>query len=109
MSLINQPSPLTPAQQFLMQFQQAFTMSFNFSKQHVANRFNSIWNNSDQKNLSPDKAWAALGTNAVFVRHSLITAAQMINVWVPNSISVTEPNGWQVTENNDGTITAMQS
>ncbi len=109
MSLIYTPPILTPAQNFCLKFQKDFTFTFNFSKTQVMNRFNSVWNNPDQENLSPDKAWQALGTNAVLVRHSIMAIAQFVNSIVPNTVSVIEPTDWNITENKDGSITAVHT
>lgn len=71
--------------------------------------YNLIWNNADQANLSPDKAWAALGTNAVAMRTNALAVIAAINSVMPAALPSGEPAGWTVVQNNDGSITATHA
>ena len=58
---------------------------FTQMKQSGMMLFNSFWVNPDQTNLSPDKTWAAMGTDAVAARHAYLGMASFVNAVVAGS------------------------
>lgn len=82
---------------------------FHVLSSAVTTWFHEIWNNPDQVNLSPDKAWAALGVNAVAVRTSFGGLVAFINAAAPGALTLAEPTNWTLTQNQDGSILAVKS
>lgn len=105
MSLI-QSSPLTPSQILANRVQQIANGLYNSIVFEMKSLFNGIWNNPS---LTPDLAWAALGTNAVQARHAWVGLVQFVNAIQAGSITDVEPGNWTLTENNDGSIIAVKN
>ncbi len=106
MSIFTPPSTLTSTQKFTAGMASLIQGTFTIFSENMISMYHSIWQNQDQVNLSPDKSWAALGTNAVQYRSAYLAAASFINANHPGLLP-DEPAGWIVTNNQDGSITAV--
>lgn len=109
MGLFTPPTPLTPAQ---ILYGQVITGSANYFQALAAfltQKFNLIWSNSDQTNLSPDKAWAALGTDAVGIRMAFGVVVTALNTIQAGVLPLAEPSDWTLTQHDDGSITAVKN
>lgn len=98
----------TPAEKFAQLALYQVQTTFRLFSGGLTRLFNEIWTNSDQTNLSPDKAWASLGVNAVQFRTAYLAAAAFINA-NNSGLMPSEPAGWTVTNNQDGTVTCVAS
>ena len=100
--------PVTAAERFHSAISQRSTGLFNQLSSAGLQLYGAFWKNPDQVNLSPDKAWAAMGTDGVTARHAYLGMAAFVNAMIPGTLPA-EPAGWTLTENQDGTVVAVVS
>lgn len=105
MGLIIKKQTLTPAQLIASQIQNGATSLLGTMERQIKSWFNMIWNSSS---VTPDAAWAALGTNAVQARHLFVALIQIM-ASADSSFVLAEPSNWTLTENQDGSITAVKN